>query len=819
MPYVYKVDEEGNGYYDYEVDDIGFETSDPNKLYGIEAGYAFDPEAPGFQKYVDDDKNEVVIAPDGSYFLNGKKIWSPPKSGRPSADDWGELATKLGNWATSPKGAAAIAATAYQLASGANKPQTGGWKGSIPKLTSVREQVEMPAYEPYSGKAVMGGKFFTDPQYVSKTDTAGITAAQDAAKAEAARLKGINPTAPAAAVGTKFADNTLTKKQDMSGLRDIYLMPGMGLGNKPPVSAEPAKSPIVQANSTLNNMPEMFDEVRRLLNPNLQNIQVDTSNEMTKTRTGLGGGAAPPGYYFGPADELVPDSVNTIEQYDKWRQSQQSGQSGIASPAPAQKAESGQVVQGNVGDTGPGFMPMPISSGGIPAGLEEAMSNKPAPVDQSGIATLKENTKPRFTMEDVKAANPQLDWSKYQPPGVDSMGPMIYTDFDEARDRYLRNLSGNAQPEMQLAAQGGLMNLAKGRYLAGPTDGMADKIPSSIDGKQPAKLSHGEFVIPADVVSHLGNGNSEAGANQLYKMMDRVRKARTGSTKQGKKINPDRFTPGGIAGYASGGAVAFQAGGGTDTALSRAATANPNLGATQETNLAPWVGDYTADFLGRAQAIGNEGYQAFQGPLSAGTSPLQQQAFTSAGQINPQATFDTAAAQQYMNPFIQTALQPQLEEMRRQAEISRLNTAGRLSKAGAFGGGRQAIMESELLRNLGQQQALTTGKAYETAFDKAMGQYNTSRQQQLQDVGALAGLGAQQRQIEQQGIDQLRAEFEKQRQFPMEQVKFQRDMLAGLPIGSTTVTPNTSAISNLGLSARQTGMLMDWLNENVFNKP
>jgi hypothetical protein len=128
-------------------------------------------------------------------------------------------------------------------------------------------------------------------------------------------------------------------------------------------------------------------------------------------------------------------------------------------------------------------------------------------------------------------------------------------------------------------------------------------------------------------------------------------------------------------------------------------------------------------------------------------------------------------------------------------------------------------MESELLRNLGQQQALTTGKAYETAFDKAMGQYNTSRQQQLQDVGALAGLGAQQRQIEQQGIDQLRAEFEKQRQFPMEQVKFQRDMLAGLPIGSTTVTPNTSAISNLGLSARQTGMLMDWLNENVFNKP
>jgi hypothetical protein len=446
------------------------------------------------------------------------------------------------------------------------------------------------------------------------------------------------------------------------------------------------------------------------------------------------------------------------------------------------------------------------------------MPNKPAPDEQSGIASLKENTTPRFTMEDVKAANPQLDWSKYQPPGVDSMRPMIYTDFDRARDTYMRTGQG-LQSQPIAIAQGGFMNFAKGRYLAGPTDGMADKIPSSIDGQQPAKLSHGEFVIPADVVSHLGNGNSEAGANQLYKMMDRVRKARTGSTKQGKKINPDRFTPGGIAGYASGGAVAFQAGGGSDTALNRVATANPNLGATQETNLAPWVGDYTADFLGRAQAIGNEGYKAFQGPLSAGTSPLQQQAFTSAGQINPQATFDVTAAQQYMNPFIQTALQPQLDEMRRQAEISRLNTAGRLTKAGAYGGGRQAIMESELLRNLGQQQALTTGKAYETAFDKAMGQYNTSRQQQLQDIGALAGLGSQQRQIEQQGINELRAEFEKQRQFPMEQVKFQRDMLAGLPVGSTTVTPNRSLMSDLMLSQEQVGQLMKWLNTNVFDKP
>ena len=82
-----------------------------------------------------------------------------------------------------------------------------------------------------------------------------------------------------------------------------------------------------------------------------------------------------------------------------------------------------------------------------------------------------------------------------------------------------------------------------GYYLGGSTDGMADKVPARIDGAQEARLSDGEFVIPADVVSHLGNGNSNAGAKNLYNMMDRVRKARTGNTKQGTEINPNKFIP------------------------------------------------------------------------------------------------------------------------------------------------------------------------------------------------------------------------------------------------------------------------------------
>ena len=91
-------------------------------------------------------------------------------------------------------------------------------------------------------------------------------------------------------------------------------------------------------------------------------------------------------------------------------------------------------------------------------------------------------------------------------------------------------------------AMGG-MPQAQGYYLGGATDGMADNIPARIDNNQEARLSDGEFVVPADVVSHLGNGNSSAGAKNLYGMMDRVRTARTGNKEQGKQIDPNKFMP------------------------------------------------------------------------------------------------------------------------------------------------------------------------------------------------------------------------------------------------------------------------------------
>jgi hypothetical protein len=108
----------------------------------------------------------------------------------------------------------------------------------------------------------------------------------------------------------------------------------------------------------------------------------------------------------------------------------------------------------------------------------------------------------------------------------------------------------SGEPNMQgtrMASGGGISSLGSysdgGRMLKGPGDGMSDSIPARIGSKQEARLADGEFVVSADVVSGLGNGSTDAGAKQLYKMMDKVRSARTGTKKQGKQIKPERYLP------------------------------------------------------------------------------------------------------------------------------------------------------------------------------------------------------------------------------------------------------------------------------------
>jgi hypothetical protein len=120
-----------------------------------------------------------------------------------------------------------------------------------------------------------------------------------------------------------------------------------------------------------------------------------------------------------------------------------------------------------------------------------------------------------------------------------AMGGSVDDEYgmDEARGLMQGNLqNGLFSKSMPSYAAGG-----QPRFLSGGGDGMSDDIPATINGKQEARLADGEFVIPADVVSHLGNGSSKAGAKQLYSMMDKVRSARTGTKKQGKQINPRKF--------------------------------------------------------------------------------------------------------------------------------------------------------------------------------------------------------------------------------------------------------------------------------------
>jgi len=121
--------------------------------------------------------------------------------------------------------------------------------------------------------------------------------------------------------------------------------------------------------------------------------------------------------------------------------------------------------------------------------------------------------------------------------------PVSQNVVEGTADTGVNRMSG----EQTFAGGGGISDLGSysdgGRMLKGPGDGMSDSIPAQIGGKQPARLADGEFVVPADVVSHLGNGSTDAGAKQLYKMMDRIRTQRTGKKKQAPEVNPGKAMP------------------------------------------------------------------------------------------------------------------------------------------------------------------------------------------------------------------------------------------------------------------------------------
>ena len=229
----------------------------------------------------------------------------------------------------------------------------------------------------------------------------------------------------------------------------------------------------------------------------------------------------------------------------------------------------------------------------------------------------------------------------------------------------------------------------------------------------------------------------------------------------------------------------------------------------KESSLSNYVGPYVTEMLGKGAALANEGYNAYMGPLTAGESGLQTQAFEGLGSLalptddmgvggyQPQQ-FTGDIAQQYMNPYLQASLDPQIAAARRQSEIDRVNNASRMTKARSFGGSRQAVLDAENQRALQANLAGITGQGYANAYNQALGQFNTEQdrgmtaqdkinQYGMTGIGALADMGGVQRGIEGEGITADRLQFEEERDFPYKQVQYMQSLLQGLPLASQSV--------------------------------
>lgn len=265
-----------------------------------------------------------------------------------------------------------------------------------------------------------------------------------------------------------------------------------------------------------------------------------------------------------------------------------------------------------------------------------------------------------------------------------------------------------------------------------------------------------------------------------------------------------------------------------------AASTGVGIPVATESSLSNWAGPYVTEMLGRGQALASTPYQAYEGPLTAGASNLQTTGFeglagltiptSSMGAFTPQSFTDTTldeagktVAQRYMNPYLEQALEPQRFEARRQAEIENLKNRAALSKAGAYGGSRQAIMESEAQRNLLQNLSGITGKGYADAYTQAAQQFN--REQDIargaqQDVN-LYGLNALQKQIdvggvqrgiESEGIAADMAQFQEERDYPYKQVQYMQSLLQQLPLATQNYTYTQPSALSQAMS--QSGGLM-----------
>lgn len=265
----------------------------------------------------------------------------------------------------------------------------------------------------------------------------------------------------------------------------------------------------------------------------------------------------------------------------------------------------------------------------------------------------------------------------------------------------------------------------------------------------------------------------------------------------------------------------------------------PTSQTVSQTSIPEYARPYVERMLGKAEAFSNTPYQAYGGERIAGFSPMQQQAFQGVQNLQPSQQLGTAtqmagmaglgslragqqynqmatnpyAMQAYMSPYIQGALNPQLEEARRQSDITGLRNAGQAVGAGAFGGSRFGIQEAERQRNLATLQNQIYGTGMQNAFQNAqqaqqfgatlglqglgqglqaagqLGQLGQQQFGQQKDIlNALSSAGGQQQNLEQQRLSQQYQDFINQRDYPKQQLSWFADMTRGLPLSQQSQT-------------------------------
>ena len=278
------------------------------------------------------------------------------------------------------------------------------------------------------------------------------------------------------------------------------------------------------------------------------------------------------------------------------------------------------------------------------------------------------------------------------------------------------------------------------------------------------------------------------------------------------------------------------------------ASPSPAQTQTQVSELPEWAKPYAKDVMAKGQAltdVNQNPYQTYNAPRVAGFTPMQEQAFQGAAGLGPSQAglagqqiglgaslgamntgrFGTRQAQQYMNPYIEASLAPQMELMRRQQAQQGLQMAGQATQAGAFGGSRYGLaqVQQNLANQLAQQNLV--GQGYNTAYQQAAQQYNADQARRLQGLstalqgaGQLGQLGAQQfgqeveanklqsgygamQQAQQQkGLDVAYQDFLNQQNYPYKQLGFMSDLIRGLPLGQQS----TRQLYDVGPSGLQT---------------